>query len=167
MPVIFKNFTYSSTSGACFFKTWSGADLHISLYYSRSNPPGSSPCSVAETLLQSHPMSSGSHRCSPLNSLHYPRPQLQQDSLGTHRLLWPGKQISYLQIFTTPSTLLRSITQVHPQVCSIPQLCCGFSSISTPRRWTKQILVEHPSFLPLVKPLHPTPSPFPFRSLKS
>lgn len=43
------------------------------------------------------------------HSLHYPRPQLQQDSLGTHRLLWPGKQISYLQILITPSTPPRSI----------------------------------------------------------
>lgn len=99
------------------------------------------------------------------HSLHYPRPQLQQDSLGTHRLLWPGKQISYLQILTTPSTLPRSITH-HPWVCRIPHLHRGLSSISTPRRRTKQISVEHRAFLPLVKPLHPTPSPFPFLSLR-
>lgn len=48
----------------------------------------------------------------------------QQNSVGTgnslitHRPVWPGKQVVYLQIFTSPSSSIDSIPQSHSQLCN-------------------------------------------------
>lgn len=56
--------------------------------------------------------------CTPLIALS--QSQLHQAFPRTHRSLWPEKEVSYLQIFTYPSSLLSPIPQPHAHLCSRP-----------------------------------------------
>lgn len=74
------------------------------------------------------------------------------------------KQAGKLQTFTLCQLSSKSnpcSPPPHPQFYNRPHTMVSLSSLSTPIPATKQILTEHPVFLPPVDPLSPSsPSPF-------
>ena len=59
-------------------------------------------------------------------------------SLGTHRALWPGKQVGWPQIFTFPSAPPNSIPLSHFQMCSRTSAAVSLPPPTSPQRPSPQ-----------------------------